>query len=215
MSPKGKSAKDYKQIFEGDKGPNTGGVGCFSPNILFNEDLNIEIQKQILSKIEIGFQRENLDYNGILFIGLMITKDMPKVLEFNVRFGDPETEVLIPRLESDIVDIFEKTIDGKLTKEDLIWTDKKCVTVVATSGGYPGKYEKGKEITGIDDLDDDIILFHNGTKRVDGKLYTNGGRVLSITALADTIEQSKDRIYKNIDKVYFEGMYFRKDIGKI
>ena len=139
---------------------------------------------------------------------------MPKVLEFNCRFGDPETEVLIPRFESDIVDIFQKTIDGKLRKEDLIWTDKKCVTVVATSGGYPGSYEKGKEIVGLDDLDEDIILFHNGTKKIDDKIYTNGGRVISITALGDTLEEAREKIYKNINKITFDGMCFRGDIGK-
>jgi phosphoribosylamine--glycine ligase len=209
------SAKDYKQIFDGDKGPNTGGVGCLSPNPLFNQDLEKKIQKEVLSKIEIGFKNEGLDYNGILFIGLMTTEGMPKVLEFNVRFGDPETEVLMPRLKSDIVDIFQKAIDGSLKKEDLIWTDKKCVTVVATSGGYPGKYEKGKEIIGLDDLDKDIILFHNGTKKLDNKIYTNGGRVISVTSLGDTLKDAKDKIYSNIDKIDFHGMYYRKDIGKI
>ena len=140
---------------------------------------------------------------------------MPKVLEFNVRFGDPETEVLIPRLENNIVDILQKTLDGNLREEDLVWIDKKCVTVVATSKGYPGEYEKGKEITGLKDLDEDIFLFHNGTKVKDGKVYTNGGRVISITALGDTLEEARDKIYKNINKIHFDGMYYRKDIGRI
>lgn len=209
------SAKDYKQIFEGDEGPNTGGVGCYSPNPLFNPELERIIEEKILKKIEIGLRGERIDYNGILFIGLMITKDGPKVLEFNVRFGDPETEVLIPRLKSDIIDIFEKTLEGSLLKEDLIWRDEKCVTVVATSKGYPGKYEKGKEIRGLKDVDEDIIIFHNGTVEKEGRLYTNGGRVISITALGDTLEEAREKIYENLNKIKFDGMYFRKDIAKI
>ena len=209
------SAQDYKKIFDNDQGPNTGGVGCFSSSNLFDKELERKIQKEILSKIETGFEYEYLDYSGVLFIGLMLTKDMPKVLEFNVRFGDPETEVLIPRLENNIVDILQKTLDGNLREEDLVWTDKKCVTVVATSEGYPGKYEKGKEITGLKDLDEDILLFHNGTKIKDGKVYTNGGRVISVTALGDTLEEARNKIYKNMDKIYFDGMYYRRDIAKI
>jgi phosphoribosylamine--glycine ligase len=209
------SAKDYKQIFEGDKGPNTGGVGCFSPNPLFNGELERIIKEEILNKIEIGLKEENMDYNGILFIGLMINKDQPKVLEFNVRFGDPETEVLIPRLKSDIVNIFEKTIEGNLKKEDLIWRDEKCITVVATSKGYPGKYEKGKEITGLNDVDENIIIFHNGTIEKEGRLYTKGGRVISITALGNNLQKIREKIYENLNKINFNGMYFRKDIGKI
>lgn len=209
------SAKDYKQIFENDEGPNTGGVGCYSPNILFNKDLETTIEKEILTQIQLGLKEEKIDYYGIIFIGLMITKDMPKVLEFNVRFGDPETEVLIPRLKSDIIDIFEKTLKGNLIKEDLIWNDKRCVTVVATSKGYPGKYEKGKEITSLKDVDEDIIIFHNGTIEKEGRLYTNGGRVISITALGDSLEEAREKIYKNISKLDFDGIYFRKDIAKI
>lgn len=209
------SAKDYKQIFEKDEGPNTGGVGCFSPNTLFDEKLEKIIQKEILSKIEKGFKEERLDFTGILFIGLMVDKEEPKVLEFNVRFGDPETEVLIPRLKSDIVDIFQKTIDGKLTREDLVWIDEKCMTVVATSKGYPGNYEKGKEIIGLKDVDKDIIIFHNGTIEKEGRVYTNGGRVISITTLGNSLEETREKIYKNISKISFNGMYFRKDIGKI
>lgn len=209
------SAKDYKQIFEKDEGPNTGGVGCFSPNNLFNKELENRIGEEILSRIETGLVKENIDYSGVIFIGLMITKDGPKVLEFNVRFGDPETEVLMPRLKSDIMDIFEKTMDGSLTKEDLVWSEKKCLTVVATSKGYPGAYEKGKEITGLDLLDDDIILFHNGTIEKEGRLYTNGGRVISVTALGSTLEEAREKIYKNINRIRFDGIYFRRDIGKI
>lgn len=155
-----------------------------------------------------------LEYKGVLFIGLMITEEGPKVLEFNCRFGDPETEVLIPRLETDLIDILQKTIDGNLRTEDLIWSEKPSMTVVLTSGGYPGEYEKGKEIRGIENLDEEIILFHNGTKKVEGKFHTNGGRVLSVTALGDTLATAREKIYDNVDKISFDGMYFRTDIGK-
>ncbi|GMG95764.1 phosphoribosylamine--glycine ligase [Tepidimicrobium xylanilyticum] len=209
------SAKDYKQIYEGDTGPNTGGVGCFSPNPLFTEELERDVEEKILNRIELGLEEEKLDYDGILFIGLMITESGPKVLEFNVRFGDPETEVLMPRLESDLVDIIEKTLDGDLKKEDLIWKSEKCVTVVTTSKGYPGKYEKGKGITGLKDVDKNIVVFHNGTIEKDGMIYTNGGRVISVTALGNTLEEARDVIYKNLGIIKFDGMYYRRDIAKI
>ncbi|MBU5312162.1 phosphoribosylamine--glycine ligase [Tissierella carlieri] len=208
------SAKDYKKIYEDDEGPNTGGVGCFSPSPLFDDELNKKIEKNILNNIRVGLDSEKMDFRGILFIGLMIVSDEPKVLEFNVRFGDPETEVLIPRLESDIIDIFQNTIDGTLEKSDLIWKEKACVTVVITSKGYPNEYEKGSIITGVDELDKDIILFHNGTKKIDRTLITNGGRVLSVTSLGYTIEEARKKIYSNIDKIKFDGMNYRKDIGK-
>lgn len=208
------SAKDYKKIFENDLGPNTGGVGCYSPSPLFTNNLLAKIETDILSKISYGLQLEQLDFKGILFVGFMIVDNEPKVLEFNVRFGDPETEVLIPRLQSDIVDLFLKTIDGTLDKNDLKWTDETCLTIVLTSKGYPGEYIKNHEITGINNLDKSIILFHNGTKNDNGKLVSNGGRVLSVTSLGDKIEEARTNIYNNVDKVYFNGMNYRKDIGK-
>ncbi|HLR34164.1 MAG TPA: phosphoribosylamine--glycine ligase [Tissierellales bacterium] len=207
------TARDYKKIFEKDKGANTGGVGCFSPNTILNKELEDIIREEVFENIKIGFEKENTDYRGIIFIGLMITERGPKVLEFNVRFGDPETEVILPRLKSDIVDIFEKTINGTLEKEDLKWREEKCATVVLTSKGYPSKYEKGKEIKGLEKLDKDIIVFHNRTKTENQKLYTNGGRVLSITALGNTIDLAIDKVYKNIEKINFNGMCFRNDIG--
>lgn len=209
------SAKDYKKIYEGDKGLNTGGVGCYSPSPLFNDELNGKIERNILENILIGLNQEKMDFRGILFIGLMLVNGEPKVLEFNVRFGDPETEVLIPRLESDIIDIFEKTIDGSLNSSDLIWKENVCVTVVLTSSGYPENYEKGFKITGMEKLDKDIILFHNGTKKLDNDLITNGGRVLSITCLGKTIEEARENIYLDIDNINFDGMRYRKDIGKL
>lgn len=206
------SAKDFKKIYEGDEGPNTGGVGCYSPSPHYNENIKEKIEKSILPKIRLGLNEENMDFRGILFIGLMIQNNEPKVLEFNVRFGDPETEVLIPRLKSDIVDIFEKTIDATLEKKDLQWDGKKCMTVVLTSRGYPAKYEKGFKISGTDKLDKDIILFHNGTKVENGEMFTNGGRVLSITTLGEDVNDARKSIYENIGKIKFNGVYYRKDI---
>ncbi len=206
------SAKDFKKIYEGDKGLNTGGVGCHSPSSLMDKELMDKIKKNILVKIEEGFKIDKMDFRGILFIGLMIVDGEPKVLEFNVRFGDPETEVLMPRLDSDIVDIFQKTIDGNLREEDLRWKKEECITVVATSKGYPEIYEKGFLIEGIDKLDKDIILFHNGTKKTDNELFTNGGRVLSFTALGENLDQAREKLYSNIDRVSFKGMKYRKDI---
>lgn len=209
------SARDYKKIYDGDLGPNTGGVGCFSPNPALTRDILKEIDRTVLQNIKIGLEEEGIDYKGILFIGLMLTEDGPKVLEFNVRFGDPETEVVLPRLESDIADIFQKTIDGTIRKEDLKWSDKCCVTVVATSEGYPKKYEKGKEISGVENLGKELILFHNGTKIVNGELVTDGGRVFSVTCLGENFEKARKKVYNGIGKIYFQGMKYRSDIADI
>ena len=203
-------AKDHKQIFDGDKGPNTGGVGTYSP-VAASPELEKNLEK-IYRQIEDGLDGEKLSYSGILFIGFMIEEDKPKVLEFNVRFGDPETEVLMPRLDCDLFDLLNKTIDGKLKKEDIKWKDETCLTVIMCSGGYPGSYEKGKKISGIENVDKDIIVFHNGTKKSDA-LYTNGGRVLSVTALGKNLEEAREKAYANVDKIKFDGAYFRKDIG--
>ncbi|MSU00310.1 phosphoribosylamine--glycine ligase [Tissierella pigra] len=208
------SAKDYKKIYEDDKGSNTGGVGCISPSPIFNEELSKKIEENILKNIRYGLDKEDLDFRGILFIGLMIVNGDPKVLEFNTRFGDPETEVLIPRLDSDIVDLFEKTIDGSFMESDLKWNNNRAITVVLTSGGYPEKYEKGFKITGIDDVDKDTIVFHNGTKMINKDLVTNGGRVLSVVSLGKTIEDTRDKVYNDIEKIKFSNIYYRKDIGK-
>lgn len=208
------SARDYKRIYDGDKGENTGGVGCYSPNELFNEDLKKSI-KPVLKKISYGLKQENLAYSGILFIGFMIKNNEPKILEFNVRFGDPETEVVLPRMESDLIDVIEKSIEGTLKAEDLTWKKEKCMTVILTSKGYPLKYEKGKEISGIENVDKDIYVYHNNTEFKNNKILSAGGRVLSVTALGSDFEEMRKRIYKNIEKINFENKTFRKDIGII
>lgn len=208
------TARDYKKINDGDQGANTGGVGCFSPSLIISRELNRKIEKNILNNIKFGFSNDEMDFKGVLFIGLMIVDDEPIVLEFNVRFGDPEAEVLIPRLSGDIIDVFQKTIDGVLNKTDLVWDEDYCVTVIATSEGYPGKFEKGHEITGLEELDKDILLFHNGTTYVDDKLVTNGGRVLALTSMGKTLEEARTNIYNNIEKVKFQGINYRSDIAK-
>ena len=207
------SARDYKRIFDNDEGENTGGVGCYSPSELFNEELKLQIEK-ILEKISNGLKKENLEYSGVLFIGFMIDEDA-KVLEFNVRFGDPETEVVLPRMESDLLLAIEKSLDGSLEREDLKWKKEKCLTVILTSRGYPKNYEKGKEITGIDSVDKDIYVYHNNTKINGNKILTNGGRVLSITALGNSYDEIREKVYRNIEKISFETKQYRKDIGKM
>lgn len=206
-------AQDYKKIFEGNQGPNTGGVGCYSPTKILTPTIYKELE-EIIARIELGLEKEDMNFTGVLFIGLMVVGNKPYVLEFNVRFGDPETQVVLPRLKSDLVDIFEKTLDQSLVEEDLVWDKNLCMTVILTSRGYPGAYEKGHEIFGLEDLDEDIRVFHNGTSIKDNKVYTNGGRVLSITAKADNMEELRQKIYRNIGRINFEGMCYRKDIGE-
>lgn len=208
------SVRDYKNIYEDDKGPNTGGVGAYSPSPILNKDLNRKIEREILNNIKYGLENEEMNYRGILFIGIMVVEDEPKVLEFNVRLGDPETQVLMPRLETEIVDLFQKTLDGTLNKIDLVWTEEPAMTVILTSEGYPGEYEKGLPISGIDKLDEEIILFHNGTALYDNQLVTDGGRVLAVTTIGENLEEASKKIYDNIDKIDFEGKSYRKDIAK-
>lgn len=208
------SARDYKKAYNDDKGLNTGGMGCFSPNSIYTDELKSFINRNILSKTLFGLKNENIDFKGVLFIGLMVNNNVAKVLEYNTRFGDPETEVILPRLESDLVEVMLKCIDGNLSEKDLQWKKEKCVTVVLASGGYPESYEKGKEITGLNDVDDDVIVFHGGTKLFEGKVFTDGGRVLAVTAMGETLEVAREKIYKNISKIHFDNMELRTDIAK-
>lgn len=204
------TCKDHKQIYEGNKGPNTGGVGTYSPN-KFSKKTDENIGK-ILKQIEDGLSDSKLSYNGILFIGFMIEDDLPKVLEFNVRFGDPETETLMPRLKSDLVEIIEKTLDKTLKNEDIKWSDDFSLSVILVSDGYPLKYEKEKEIEGLDQVQNSVV-FHNGTKILDGKVLTNGGRVLTINAKGKTLDEARKICYSDCEKIKYENIYYRKDIG--
>ncbi|MBQ6631256.1 MAG: phosphoribosylamine--glycine ligase [Romboutsia sp.] len=207
------SAKDHKKVYNFEKGPNTGGMGTFSPSEIYTDELSKEIKKQILNKTLDGFKKDNLNYKGILFVGLMITEDGPKVLEYNVRFGDPETQSVLFRLDTDLHKIMEAILENRLKDIEINYKKEEVVCVMLTSGGYPEDYEKGKVITGIENLDEDIVVFHSGTKIVDGNLVTNGGRVIGITASADSVEEAAKKVYKNIEKINFEGMHYRTDIG--
>lgn len=209
------SARDYKKAFDNDEGLNTGGMGCFSPNPIYTDRLQKFLDEKILNNIIDGFKKDGIDYHGVLFIGLMIENDEAKVLEFNVRFGDPETQVVLPRMKSDLVEVMIKTIEGNLGKEDLTWYNQESVTVVLASGGYPEGYEKGKTITGLNNLDEDIIVFHAGTKFDGDDIVTNGGRVLAVTCVADTIEKARERVYDNLPKIEFEKKQYRTDIAKL
>jgi len=209
------SARDYKRAFDDDKGLNTGGMGNYSPNHLFTPELDVEIREKILTPIEKGLQSEQIDYRGVLFIGIMVTSRGAKVLEFNVRFGDPETQVVIPRIENNLVDIIEKTIDGTLIESDIRWSNNHCVTVISASDGYPEKYEKGKQITGLENVADDVIIFHAGTKFDGENIVTNGGRVLAVTAMDSSLEKAREKIYAVLKEIHFDGMFYRNDIGKI
>ncbi|MBN4063026.1 MAG: phosphoribosylamine--glycine ligase [Alkaliphilus sp.] len=208
------SSQDHKRILDGDKGPNTGGMGTYSPNYVYTKEIERQVEREILLPTLNGIKSEGMDYRGIIFIGLMITKEGPKVLEYNVRLGDPETQVVLPRLETDLVEIFNAMLENKLSKTKIDWNNKAVVCVVLASKGYPEKYEKGKVIEGIKNVDDDILVFHSGTAMKEGKIVTNGGRVLGVTARANTLKEAISKAYRNVEKVKFEGKVFRTDIAK-
>lgn len=207
------SAKDHKKVYNNEQGPNTGGMGTFSPSEIYTDDLEKEIREKVLDRTLDGLKKDGLKFKGILFIGLMITNDGAKVLEYNVRFGDPETQSVLFRLDTDLNKIMTSIIDNKLAEIKIKYKSEQAVCVMLTSGGYPDSYEKGKVITGLENLDKDIVVFHSGTKLVDEKLVTNGGRVIGITAKANTVKDAANKVYENIKKIDFEGMHYRTDIG--
>ena len=209
------SSQDHKKIFDNDQGPNTGGMGAYSPVPFYPDELEKRVLEKILKPTVKGLRSEGKEYKGVLYAGLILTKEGPKVLEFNARFGDPETQVLLPRLKTDLIDILNAVIEETLHKINIEWEDNAAVCVVVASGGYPGKYQKGKVISGLERLKkmEDVIAFHAGTKLQDGKVITSGGRVLGITARDETISKAKERAYKGVKEIYFEDMYYRKDIA--
>ncbi len=206
-------AKDYKRIGEGDTGLNTGGMGAVSPLPFVDEALMQKVEAQIIQPTLKGLKAEDIAFNGFIFLGLMITDGQPNVIEYNVRMGDPETEVVFPRIQSDMVDLLEATAKGTLDTITLTTDPRTCVTVMLVSGGYPGKYEKGKVITGTQEVEDSIV-FHAGTKMDGEQLKTNGGRVIAITSFGDNIQEALNTSYQNAETINFEGKYYRKDIGQ-
>jgi phosphoribosylamine--glycine ligase len=210
------SAQDHKQIFNGDRGPNTGGMGTFSPTTLLTPENERIVREQVLEPFLAGLKSEGIDFRGLLFPGLMMTPDGPKVLEFNCRFGDPETQVLLTRLKTDLVDLLEATIDGRIADLKIEWDSRAAVCVVMASGGYPGDYAKGKEILGLEKFagTDDVIVFHAGTKIENGKTVTAGGRVLGVTALGADLLAAQARAYAAVREICFEGCQFRTDIAE-
>ena len=206
------TAKDYKRIGEGDKGLNTGGMGAVSPVPFADAVLLEKIETRIVKPTIEGLQKDAIEYKGFVFIGLIIVKGEPIVIEYNVRMGDPETEVVIPRIKSDLVELFQAVADGKLDEVSLEIDQRSATTVMMVSGGYPEDYEKGFEISGLDKVEDSLV-FHAGTKLENGKIVTNGGRVLAITSFGNNFQEGIKKSYQNLDKLHFDKMYFRKDIG--
>ncbi len=210
------SACDYKRVFDGGRGPNTGGMGAYCPPSFHSPFLTEQIMDMVIKPVIKGLAKEGTPYCGVLYAGLMLTADGPKVLEFNARFGDPETQVILPLLGSDLADILLAVIDRRLIEVDIDWKGDSCVGVVMASGGYPGFYEKGKLISGLNSVDQDIILFHAGTKLDrEGRAVTNGGRVLVVSATGQNIGVARQIVYDNLPRISFEGCHYRKDIAKI
>ena len=206
------SAKDYKRIGEGDTGLNTGGMGAISPVPFADQEFMNKVEERIVKPTINGLVKDNIDYRGFVFIGLMNVNGDPQVIEYNVRMGDPETEVVIPRIQTDLVDLFEAVADQTLDKVQLTVDPRTTCTVMLVSDGYPGNYEKGRKIVGLDKVKDSVV-FHAGTKERDGNILTNGGRVLAITSYGENMDEALDQSYTNAHVVNYEGKYFRTDIG--
>ena len=206
------SAKDYKRIGEGDKGLNTGGMGAISPVPFADQTFLNKVEELVVKPTILGLQKDGIDYRGFIFIGLMNDNGNPSVVEYNVRMGDPETEVVLPRIQSDLFDLFDGVANQNLEEKEFSVTDKIATTVMLVSGGYPESYEKGAVISGLDNHKDSII-FHAGTKIKDEAIVTSSGRVLAVTSLADSIQEALNQSYKTIDSIHFEKMNYRKDIG--
>lgn len=209
------TSQDHKQIFDGDKGPNTGGMGAYSPAPIVTEDLSDEIMRSIIDPLMNGLKRENINYRGVIYVGVMVCDGKPYVLEFNVRFGDPEAQPILARLDSDLFELLKATAEGKLKDVRVSWKSDTSICVVLASEGYPGPYTKGKVIEGLDAFknDDNVVVFHAGTDLNNGEVVTSGGRVLGVTALGNSIKAAQDNVYEAVKKIRFEGMQYRKDIA--
>ncbi|NLJ72643.1 MAG: phosphoribosylamine--glycine ligase [Syntrophomonadaceae bacterium] len=208
------SAQDHKSIYDNDEGPNTGGMGAYVNPPIYNDGLHKEVGKTILDKVVTAMAEEGYPYTGVLYAGLMITEAGPKVLEFNARFGDPETQVIMPMLKTDLLDIIEKTCNNNLKGLTVELFSGSAVCVVLSASGYPGEYEKGLLIEGLNNLSEDVLVFQAGTMAKDGRLFTNGGRVLGLVCLGQDIEEAVTKVYEHIKPINFAGMHYRTDIGK-
>jgi phosphoribosylamine--glycine ligase len=210
------SAQDHKAVYDNDQGPNTGGMGAYSPAPVVTPAIHAKVMEEVMQRTVDGMAKEGRPYRGVLYAGLMIDNGQVKTLEFNARFGDPECQPLLMRLKSDIVPVLMAVARGDISGIELEWHDKAAVCVVMASNGYPGDYRKGDVISGLDQaaLIDDLFVFHAGTKEDGGRLLTNGGRVLGVTALGETVQAAIDRAYMGVAEISWEGAHFRKDIGK-
>jgi phosphoribosylamine---glycine ligase len=209
------SARDHKRALDGNQGPNTGGMGAFSPANNWNNKLQSQFETEILQPLLRGLLQEGIRFSGLLYPGLIITSEGARVLEFNCRFGDPETQVLLPRMKSDLLPLLEATINGNIRDSTIEWDQRAAVTVVLASGGYPGKYETGKSISGLDEAAklESVQIFHAGTKRANDEIITAGGRVLAVTALGSSLEAARARAYEAVSRIHFENCHYRRDIA--
>ncbi len=207
-------SQDHKQAYDNDKGPNTGGMGAYAPVIFYDKTLEKEIWDKIVNPTMKGIKDENLDYIGVIYFGLMITDDGPKLLEYNIRFGDPETEVILPLLKNDLLELINSCFDGTLSNHETQFNKGYYIDVVLTSAGYPQKYEKGYSITGLDKLNKETLIFHAGTKKENDNIVTNGGRVINIVSHGNDLQSAINKVYSECEKVKFNNMRYRKDIGK-
>ena len=207
-------SQDHKQLLDGDRGPNTGGMGAFCPVPFYDDALAEQVHEEIVSPTMQGLRDEGIDFRGVLYFGVMLTKSGPKLLEYNVRLGDPETEVVLPALRSDLLELILACTDRGMHDLELEFHDAAFVDVVLASGGYPGSYRKGYEIKGLDALAEDTMVFHAGTKQEDGRLVTSGGRVLNVVCRGDSLEEAMGQVYEELEKIHFDGQIFRTDIGR-
>jgi phosphoribosylamine--glycine ligase len=206
---------DHKTVFDGGRGPNTGGMGVYSPPPWVTPALEAEVRTRVTEPAVAGMAAEGRSYRGVIYPGIMVTGDGIRVIEFNSRFGDPEAQALLPRLQSDLLEIAWACVNGSLHELDVEWRPEASVCIALASGGYPGAYATGFPITGVDDVDEGIEIFHAGTARADGRLVTNGGRVLNIVALGSDLEEARSRAYANVQRIHFEGVHYRRDIGLV
>ncbi|MDD3132062.1 MAG: phosphoribosylamine--glycine ligase [Bacteroidales bacterium] len=208
------SSQDHKRVFEGDQGPNTGGMGAYAPAPVYTPEIHRQTMEQILMPMVRALRQEGRTYRGVLYAGLMVTRQGPKVLEFNARFGDPEAQPVLTLLETDLVEIIEAILENRLESIEIKWKEQASICVVLASGGYPGSYEKGKSITGLESVPEGVVVFHAGTAEKDGAIVTAGGRVLGVTATGRDLEAAIKSAYTAVQKIRFDGMHYRQDVGK-